>query len=297
MARPEFGSGVRNTLFALSRGYCYEPDCREPVTKFVDGEPITNVEMAHIHALEPGGPRFDSAMSFEQRQDFENVLLLCTVHHKAVDRLANSNKYPASLLREWKVKAEGGLRGKLKALSALTESRLEEMIGEAVSSTRSEIVEALDEFAKSHEDTANKLKKVFSETFYPTDLNSDSIESLARSARMLNGLEDNSLQLLRAATMLQGVEDNALQLHRAAKMLQGVEGNAYLLDSIADRLEKISRDRYLDGQEGGVHPDLRPGKPAAYKASGADRWLYFRNGVFLGALLVFSLWVYVAARG
>ncbi len=40
---------------------------------------------AHIHAQNTNGPRFDPALSKDQIDDYDNLLLLCGNHHKVVD--------------------------------------------------------------------------------------------------------------------------------------------------------------------------------------------------------------------
>ncbi|WP_139342490.1 hypothetical protein, partial [Protofrankia sp. BMG5.30] len=199
MGRPDFAAGVKNALFTLARGYCYEPSYREPVMKFVDGEPLTNVDVAHICALEPSGARYDPAMSLAERQAFGNLILLCTVHHKVIDRTPTRDRYPASLLREWKKKAEGDLGNRLKALSAVTEQRLENMIGEAVEATREGIDAALDDIATTNQEIAFAIRELVYEAFDRPQLDVDAIELLAHSARMLGGLEENAMTLHSAA--------------------------------------------------------------------------------------------------
>ncbi len=42
-------------------------------------------EAAHIKAESPGGPRYDLSQTQEERRAYENLILLCGVHHKFVD--------------------------------------------------------------------------------------------------------------------------------------------------------------------------------------------------------------------
>lgn len=42
-------------------------------------------EISHIKASQPGGPRHDQSQTDEQRNGFDNLLLLCPTHHKVVD--------------------------------------------------------------------------------------------------------------------------------------------------------------------------------------------------------------------
>jgi hypothetical protein len=58
------------------------------------------VDVCHINARSPGGPRYDSAQTAKERNAYENLILLCADHHKLID--AQPEKYPAEMLREIK---------------------------------------------------------------------------------------------------------------------------------------------------------------------------------------------------
>lgn len=93
-------SKVRLQLFTYSSNQCAFPDCEAPVF-----EEATNVgEVCHIHANNPGGPRYDETMSAEERNAIENLVLLCRKHHKIVDD--NPDKYDADWLRSIKARHE-----------------------------------------------------------------------------------------------------------------------------------------------------------------------------------------------
>ena len=127
----DYTQATERALFAFSGTKCYYPDCEEPVLKFVSGEPVGNVQIAHIHGAKEGSPRYVKSMSDDERRAFKNLVLLCTPHHTWVDRL-HPNDYPADVLAEWKRKREVGIDS--AALSSLTEERLLEVIAEAVAS-------------------------------------------------------------------------------------------------------------------------------------------------------------------
>jgi hypothetical protein len=69
-------------LFALSRNLCAYPKCGIPI---VHSSGTITGEVCHIKAHNPGGPRFDPTQSDDARHAFENLILLCTVHHRVVD--------------------------------------------------------------------------------------------------------------------------------------------------------------------------------------------------------------------
>ncbi|WP_432104074.1 hypothetical protein [Streptomyces sp. bgisy091] len=118
----KYTSGTHATLMSLCRGYCYWPGCEEPVTRFVDGEHILNLEIAHIRAVSSGGKRFDPKLSLDEKNAFSNLLLLCKVHHVRVDG-HGSEQYTVELLEVWKERRESEGTAPLLELRGLTEAR------------------------------------------------------------------------------------------------------------------------------------------------------------------------------
>ena len=55
-------------------------------------------DICHIHALAPGGPRFDPENAKEERFKEENLIVLCPTHHRLVD------SDPSTYTAEWLLK-------------------------------------------------------------------------------------------------------------------------------------------------------------------------------------------------
>ena len=96
------------TRSARRVGYrCSCPECRVP-TDGPSGEGPGRVssigEASHICAASPGGPRYDSSMTPEERKDISNCIWLCKTHAKLID--TDVAKYTVELLRKWKADAE-----------------------------------------------------------------------------------------------------------------------------------------------------------------------------------------------
>ncbi len=79
MARPTIATIKR--LFAVSGNQCAFPGCSTPLV--VSGT-VTG-EVCHIRARSPDGPRYDPTQTDEERHAFENLVLMCPVHHRIVD--------------------------------------------------------------------------------------------------------------------------------------------------------------------------------------------------------------------
>lgn len=69
-------------LFAKSGNVCAFPGCTH---ELVTSRNIFVGQVCHIEAANPGGQRFNSNSTDEQRRSFENLLLLCYRHHKETD--------------------------------------------------------------------------------------------------------------------------------------------------------------------------------------------------------------------
>jgi hypothetical protein len=89
-------------LFQRSGNICAFPDCGELLTSPDEGEDPNVVlsEVAHIVAKSPQGPRGDYEFPLEQRDQYDNLILLCKKHHTIVDNQPQT--YPVAKLRQMK---------------------------------------------------------------------------------------------------------------------------------------------------------------------------------------------------
>jgi hypothetical protein len=151
----------RATVFALAAlggGWCYwpSPPCKTPVTVVVNGDPVANLQIAHIRAANPNGPRYDPNMTDDQRRHFSNVVLLCTPHHNVVDKI-HPEYYPIATLEAWKRDRESGGIDRLNGLSELTEDRLQDIVNAATERSIAEIKEAIARVKVIDPDSAELL--------------------------------------------------------------------------------------------------------------------------------------------
>ena len=84
-------------LFAESGNLCAFPECSEPI---IDDNGVPLGEICHLHAQNPGGPRFEPSLSNEEVHEYDNLILLCPNHHKRID--GDPDRFPAEVLQALK---------------------------------------------------------------------------------------------------------------------------------------------------------------------------------------------------
>lgn len=105
--RDEFPERIKRIIAERAGHRCSYPSCRAATYGPQENSAGSiNIGIAaHICAASPGGPRFDSAMSAEQRVHPDNGIWLCQTHAKLVDN--DPQHYPVAELLRWKKEAEG----------------------------------------------------------------------------------------------------------------------------------------------------------------------------------------------
>jgi hypothetical protein len=83
-------------LFGESGNLCAFPKCSQ---RLITGNVVTG-KVCHIKAQSPQGPRYDPAQSEEDRHGYNNLLLLCGVHHDVID--ADKESYTVERLHQIK---------------------------------------------------------------------------------------------------------------------------------------------------------------------------------------------------
>jgi hypothetical protein len=89
-------------LFAVSGNRCAFLRCEIPLVDKMSGK-VTG-KVCHIKAKNSGGPRYDPNQPDEERDVFENLLLMYPIHHDVID--ADPESYSVSRLKEIKTRHE-----------------------------------------------------------------------------------------------------------------------------------------------------------------------------------------------
>lgn len=117
--RDDFATKTRTAL-ALRAGYrCSFSKCGIATAGPSDEASDKHVSIgvaAHITAAAPGGQRYDSEMTQEQRASIENGIWLCQTHSRLID--VNPASYPTSLLHQMKAEHENALKLEMEIMKS-----------------------------------------------------------------------------------------------------------------------------------------------------------------------------------
>jgi hypothetical protein len=104
---------TQKMLWGRAAGRCSMPECRMELVQSsigVDDQTVIG-ENCHIVAESDEGPRADPTIPLERRNTYDNLILLCSNHHKLID--SQENECTVAKLREMKSAHEVWVREKL----------------------------------------------------------------------------------------------------------------------------------------------------------------------------------------
>lgn len=106
-SRKAFHPLVVIKLWVRSGGRCEFNGCNEYLLQ--DSLTLSEANfsnIAHIIAYSKDGPRGDDPLPVAKRNDIENLMLVCTKHHKLIDTKSLEKNYPKELLQKYKYEHE-----------------------------------------------------------------------------------------------------------------------------------------------------------------------------------------------
>lgn len=242
----------RAALTLLSGGTCYLPDCGEPLLRKVDGKFKLALEIAHIRAAKQGGERYVASMTDEERNSFDNLIFLCTVHHKTIDEPGAARRYPIELLEKWKRDREKGKVDTLRGLRGITEDRLVDLITQAIKDRDRDIKETLERLERIDADAALLMRELLDELNQlrhgTPALDPDIVGLLYSASDILSNLPDYAPMLCEAAGRLEYLGDHTSTLMNAADLLTSLDDKIShlqtIVQAVSEAADKIDAARW-----------------------------------------------------
>ena len=106
MSRTKIPPKVQLEVWLRAGGRCQYPGCNVPLWKDeLTLAQLNRAYLAHIIADRPTGPRGDPTLSEELKADPSNIMLMCDVHHRLIDR-EDIEGHPVELLHHYKAEHE-----------------------------------------------------------------------------------------------------------------------------------------------------------------------------------------------
>lgn len=202
-----YSTADRAALVLFGAGRCYWPGCTEPLLGSVDGQFELRLEIAHIRSAKKGGERYVEGLSDKELSAFSNLIFLCTLHHKAVDKKGiGAQKYPIHTLEQWKADREKGGISELQKYVGVTEDNLAAAISEAMRQREDDVSAVLTRLEESDQEAAALLRELSAEVkalqHRDAIVDPDVVSMLDLAAERLVGLEDTAGLLNQAADRL-----------------------------------------------------------------------------------------------
>lgn len=130
---------TKHALFARSGNLCAFPSCNTKlVQEKTEKDPHSIVgNICHIKGKKPDAPRYDPDMSDEERDDIDNLILLCATHHKLIDD--QPGEYTVEKLNSIKFEHEKYVNDRLcREVSDVTFAELDVITKYLIANTSSE---------------------------------------------------------------------------------------------------------------------------------------------------------------
>ena len=103
----DISRSVEAMLWGRAAGRCQFDGCNRPLWKSpVTQERVNLAEKAHIYSFSTDGPRGNRGVDAKRLNALENLILVCDICHKTIDRNWSSDRYTIAQLQQWKAAHE-----------------------------------------------------------------------------------------------------------------------------------------------------------------------------------------------
>lgn len=224
MANRSYTVVTIKTLFGQASS-CAFPGCDGPLIFEDRGAKTVTAEIAHIRSEKTGGPRHDPTFTGEIDRP-ANLLLLCGVHHKPVDR--QDSLYPITELEVWKAAQVAG------AGSGTPISDAEARLFSGLTSQEQQAIVALAKLTTRVETACSKVRDALNQVEAQRRL---AIEQMRRSWGPVYGVNDDGSQVqLNDQMSLSVVEDREWQARAEASAAPHMPGLTSAIDTLAEEV-------------------------------------------------------------
>jgi CBASS immunity sensor of nucleotide second messenger signals len=103
----DISRSVEAMLWGRAAGRCQFDGCSRELWKSpVTQERVNIAEKAHIYSFSADGPRGNRGVDVKRLNALENLILVCDICHKTIDKNWSSGRYTVAQLRHWKAAHE-----------------------------------------------------------------------------------------------------------------------------------------------------------------------------------------------
>jgi hypothetical protein len=103
----DISRSVEAMLWGRAAGRCQFDGCNRELWKSpVTQERVNLAEKAHIYSFSTGGPRGNRGVDANRLNALENLILVCDICHKTIDKNWSSDRYTVEQLQQWKATHE-----------------------------------------------------------------------------------------------------------------------------------------------------------------------------------------------
>lgn len=104
----DISRSVEAMLWGSAAGRCQFDGCNRPLWKSpVTQERLNLAEKAHIYSFSADGPRGNRGVNAKRLNALENLILVCDICHKTIDKNWSSGRYTVAQLQQWKADHDG----------------------------------------------------------------------------------------------------------------------------------------------------------------------------------------------
>lgn len=187
MSRKSISIKEQKLVWGFAAARCSHPSCRILCVAAASGNDpnVTLGEIAHIHSYSDDGPRASKNMPVDERNKYENLILLCANHHTEVD--GQPETYNEDVLKGWKSQHEMWIEEQLQSSIGNVSFTELEMVTSSIVSVPVPPTENFQLISPQAKIKKNELSEKIAQRIRMGMVKSREVEKFIRDASKLNG--------------------------------------------------------------------------------------------------------------